>query len=478
MVYQLFSPMKGTGMGIVADYFVDCLYPSIMFSLLFFGILRLYIAILSNLVLQLDIRIGKIQLHFMNSARSCAIGKLAILEAVFGILSVCIKKQAMLVGIPVFIEEISTASTIYEQEYIDPRDVEIIFPERKRNLILIYMESMEMTYASRKAGGGKPEGYIPGLTKLAGENVNFSDDDNLGGAGACDGAGWTIAGLLASSSGVNYKLPIQINSADKYQEFLKGLVAIGDILEDAGYQNYFMCGSDAEFAGRREFYEQHGSYHIYDLITARENGIVPEDYHNGFWGMEDRYLYGYAKQKLMEIADDGRPFDLTMLTVDTHHPEGYICSLCEDSYPEPFANAIVCADRQVCDFLDWASKQEWYEDTTIVITGDHISMVTDFWEDINGYDRKIYNCFINVAAPVTAENTRNRKFSSLDMFPTILTAMGVRVEGGRLGLGTDLFSGAPTLPEMMGWEAFNEEIGQYSDYYFRHFIIGEGWPDR
>ncbi len=33
-----------------------------------------------------------------------------------------------------------------------------------------------------------------------------------------------MAGLLATSAGINYKLPINGNEAGKYQDFLKGLV--------------------------------------------------------------------------------------------------------------------------------------------------------------------------------------------------------------------------------------------------------------
>ena len=45
------------------------------------------------------------------------------------------------------------------------------------------MESMESSYADQEDGGIMDDNYIPNLTKLAKENINFSDkaDGKLGG---------------------------------------------------------------------------------------------------------------------------------------------------------------------------------------------------------------------------------------------------------------------------------------------------------
>ena len=55
------------------------------------------------------------------------------------------------------------------------------------------------------------------------------------------------------------------------------------------------------------------------------------------------------------------------------------------------------------------------------------------------------------------------------MFPTTLSAMGAEIKGGRLGLGTDLFSDKKTLAEEMGRENFTEQIQLSSDYFNREF---------
>lgn len=471
-IYQLFSPLKGTGAGIVNDYISQCLYPSIFFALMAVLVYTLYEMMVGRIFSKAGfrigskrVRIGEREIRFANRM------KLMILWACIAALCWCVWSKAVEVGVPEYLESVTNASTIFESNYISPDEVAITFPEKKRNLIFIYMESMETTYASTQEGGGKPVNYIPELTRLAEENLFFSDDEDFGGADSAKGAGWTMGALLASSTGVPYKLPIGGNDAGEYEDFAPGLKGLGEVLSGNGYQNYFMCGSDSTFGGRRAFYEQHGDYHILDYISAKEDGIIPEDY-EVFWGMEDEKLYEYAKRQLTEIASQSEPFNFTILTVDTHHPDGYLCDLCEDAYENQFENILACASRQAVQFVDWISQQDWFENTTIVITGDHKSMKTDFWDDIGDYKRKIYNCFINLPEGLSAVQTTNRQFSVLDLFPTTLAAIGAEIEGERLALGTNLFSDVKTLPEEMGFKAFNEELKLYSNYYYKNFIIG------
>ena len=78
------------------------------------------------------------------------------------------------------------------------------------------------------------------------------------------------------------------------------------------------------------------------------------------------------------------------------------------------------------------------------------------------YVRTTYNCIINpVNTPI---NSKNRVFSSLDMLPTTLSAIGVEIKGDRLGLGTDLFSSTPTLCEELGVEKYQEELERNNEY--------------
>ena len=371
-----------------------------------------------------------------------------------------------------YIWQLCNSSQLYEDEYADPEEVEITFPEEKRNLVYIMLESMETTYLSQELGGASEVNLIPELYKLAGEGINFSHNDGVGGFHAANGASWTIGAIVAQTAGIPLKVPDGIedwqNGYGKEGVFLPGASSLTDILNEAGYHTSFLCGSDANFGGRKTYYLTHGTDKVYDIYTARKDGIVPRDYFV-WWGMEDLYLFEYAKQELTQISQQEEPFAFTMLTVDTHHIGGYQCFYCTDPYAETYEQSIACSSRQVLEFVRWLQEQPFYENTTVVITGDHLSMDNGYIKrNVDpGYQRMVFNCILN--SPVTAENTQNREYCAVDLFPTTLAALGCTIEGDRLGLGVNLFSDTPTLSEQWGYDRFNQEMGRASEYYIQNF---------
>ncbi len=382
--------------------------------------------------------------------------------------------------IPDYLKNTLSTSDIYETKYIDPSSVNITDEDgNAKNLIFIYLESMETTYASVDDGGEQAEtNYMPMLTKLANENISFSDSDKLGGFRSISGTGWTMGALMGMTSGVPFSLAVfgdnSNNSQGKDGTFVNGLTALGDILADKGYTQEFLCGSDASFGGRKTYFKVHGGYGIFDYYTAIDEGYIAEDY-KVWWGYEDEILFEIAKDELTELADGDAPFNFTMLTVDPHHVGGYKCGICGKEYGTKLENVIACQDNQVYKFVEWCQKQDFYKDTVIVIVGDHPRMDTQLIRDgLEIYDRTMYNCILN-SAVAPASGTANRTFTSLDMFPTTLAAMGFEIEGDRLGLGTNVFSATPTLCEeygegRLGYDWLDSEVSMSSDYYKENFV--------
>ena len=394
----------------------------------------------------------------------------SLLALVLSLVLIC--SAGTSVGLFAYLKSSGTTGQIYEEEYVDPSAAQITFPEEKRNLVYIILESMETSYLSEDLGGGLPYNLIPELYDLALENMNFSHNEGVGGLVELPGVSWTIGSMVGQTSGIPLKVPDGIidwqNGYGKDGVFLPGAATLFDILSENGYYQALMVGSDANFGGRKTYYKTHGVDQIYDIYTARRDGIVPKDYFV-WWGMEDKHLFSYAKQELTEIAAQEQPFAFTMLTVDTHHIGGYTCELCGGEYEESYENAISCSSRQVLEFVQWLQQQDFYENTTVIITGDHFSMDAGYFgrNVADNYTRHGYNCFLNT--PATAIRLKNRKFSALDMFPTTLAAMGCTIEGERLGLGTNLFSATPTLIEKRGYVQFWNELAKASDFYNRFY---------
>ena len=365
-------------------------------------------------------------------------------------------------------------SHFIEQNYVDPRTTKITFPEQKRNLIYIYLESMESTFASKGDGGGLDFNCIPELTTLAEENTNFSNSDKLGGGYPAYGGTWTMAGIFSQTSGIPIKNSEQTDDVNatlaEQSSFSSQARNLEDILADEGYNQCFMIGSDATFGGRRAYFESHGKgqTEICDYNTAKENGQIPEDYYV-WWGYEDQKLFANAQEKLTELSSKDEPFNFTMLTVDTHFEDGYVCEQCQNEFGDnQYANVMACSSRQVDAFVKWIQQQPFYENTTIVISGDHLTMDSDFCNDVSeDYERSVYNVFINLpeGLDTSFEKTHNREFATLDMFPTTLAAMGVTIEGDRLALGVNLFSDEQTLTEQYGRKGLDKELMKKSKFY-------------
>lgn len=236
-------------------------------------------------------------------------------------------------------------------------------------------------------------------------------------------------------------------------------------------------GSDSSFGGRKQYYTTNGDYKIFDLNYAIEQGkMTREDF--VWWGFDDDSLYSWSKEELTSLSKENKPFNYIMLTADTHFMDGYLGPNVESKFDTQYENVHSYSSKCINEFVNWVKKQDFYKDTTIVIVGDHLGMQNDFYEEkikenMDGqYTRTIYNVIINPA--IDATNNINRQFTSMDMFPTILASIGVEIEGNRLGLGTNLYSGIPTLVEELGYAYFNEEIKKNSVFYNK-YIFGEDY---
>ena len=376
----------------------------------------------------------------------------------------CILYALFKVGIVEYVMNQFRKTDIYEKYYVDGNSVKITFPEKKKNLILLYVESMETTYTSKENGGNYKEDLLKEISELAKENLNFSHQDKLGGAHVVAGTGWTTGGLVGQSSGVPLCVPLTSHSYSEKTDFLPGAYALGDILEKEGYEQEFLIGSEALFGGRKFYYDNHGAFHIFDWGEAKRQGKIPEDYRE-FWSYEDEKLFEFAKDEVLRLASTGKPFHLTMLTVDTHHPYGYVDRNYQKEYPEQLSNIIRGNAEKIGAFVEWLKEQPFYDDTVILIIGDHLSMAEEY---ISGtydktYDRTVFNALIH--SEVSTDRNKNRMFTSFDWYPTILNAMGVDVEGDRLGFGVSLFSDKKTVAEEIGLETLDRELRKQSDYY-------------
>ena len=272
--------------------------------------------------------------------------------------------------------------------------------------------------------------------------------------------------MVGQTSGLPLKINTSSNGIINLHNFFPNSKTLGDILEENGYKNYLLLGSDSSYGCRKNYFEQHGNYKIYDLNTAIKNKEMTEE-DIVWWGFDDEDLYQKAKKQLTEISKNSEPFNYTILTVDTHFEDGYLDETCKEKFNDKYSNVIYCADNKIGNFIDWVKEQDFYENTTIILVGDHLSMDTDYFKD-SDYTRTTYNAILNSKTKTT--KTTNRQFTSLDMFPTTLAALGAEIEGERLALGTNLYSNKKTIIEEKGYSYVFNELNIRSSFYNNKFL--------
>ena len=457
LIFHLKVPVNGTNMDIIWDYIKSVIPCSIILSILVIEA----VIIIANFFFKEKVKINKI------------VKTMTLTLYIYAALTY-VSEQADVKG---FAKNQLEPSVFIQTNYADTKNIAIEFPKQKRNLIYIYLESMESSYTSSENGGIYKDDYIKELRELAQNNINFSNTEKLGGAYQLPGTNWTIAGMVAQTSGMPLKITIEQNSYGLYNSFLPGVKSLGEVLEENGYKNYLYLGSEVSFGGRENYFSQHGNYEMWDLNSAiREEKMTEED--KVWWGFDDNDLIGYSKQKLLEISQNENPFNFTMLTVDTHFVDGYVCDECRDDFDTQYANVIACSSRQISNFIKWIQEQEFYENTTIIVSGDHLTMQASVEDDAKVYDedykRTVFNMVINPNIEnIDYSTTKNRSFSTIDMFPTTLAALGATIDGNRLGLGTNLFSGKETLIEENGLDYVTQEFEKKSSFYNNKFIFGK-----
>lgn len=438
LMYQLKAPIAGTNKDMIVDFVNNCVVKScVMFTI----IVIFYLLLIRN-------------------KKRVVRNVTAFLSMVLIVYSVGIVWYRL--DISTYIRNECTYSKFVDNNYVNPKSVTLEFPDKKRNLVYIFLESMEVTYSQKEEGGAFEQGCIPELASLAKENICFSSDsEKINGGFSMPYTTWTVAGMFAQMSGLPLKTQFGQNDMESQTKFFPKVITLGDILKENGYNQVLLLGSAAQFGGRKQLFRQHGDYSIHDLYYEREVGNIPQDY-NEFWGYEDEKLFEFAKAELMELSSHEEPFSLVFLTADTHFEDGYVCRKCNKEFGEnQYANVMRCSSRQVSDFIVWIQNQDFFENTTVILAGDHPTMDSNFCDNIDEkYTRRVYTTIIN---PISGLDVTGREYSTFDNFPTVLAAMGIKIEVNQLGLGVNLFSDKETLVEKYGNEYVERELYKRSE---------------
>ena len=319
---------------------------------------------------------------------------------------------------------------------------------------------METSFASKQNGGYQNVNLIPEITELAQQNINFGKSENgIGGGFDAIGSSSTFDAMHTRSFGLPH-----ISNYRK-TSILHNYKSIYSILNTFGYKQVFFQGNPGLYSSFKNLVIDQKINEVYgpdDLIQRLAIDSTKLIKRHGYKTVQDKDAFKFALQILDSIQS---PFSLTFFTIDTHSPSGIYDPECvkssdENNEDERLKASVRCVSRELKKFIDTLKTKEFYKNTSIVFFGDHLFMGTRL---VKGFpNRKWVNVFINSSkTPILEEK---RLYSDVDMFPTIISSMNFDIEGDKLGLGTDLFSGKKTLVENIGLDSLNKEILKMSKH--------------
>lgn len=387
----------------------------------------------------------------------------------------------------------NTTGTLYEKYYKAPVITAADFPVQKRNLLLLYLESVENNFADASLYG---KNLLPRLSETARNNPRFDGYNFL------YGTNYTKAALVAGHCGIPYRSPTP--TMETVNSHLKNIRCLSDILADNGYETWFAKSADHSFAYTNIFYQLHSYRNIIDrtVLTAGMSPAEIEKNKSSYNGLSDKLLLNHISA-LFSTQKVREPFLMTVFTVDTHAPGTVLPYNCPKIFGDIRDN-ILCTDNNVAKFITEFQKTPYWQNTTVVIVGDHPMFKALQTQQRKKYRRGIYNVFLNL--PDGLSYNPRKEFTALDLAPTYLELLGIKLPEHAFGLGRSLFSDVPSLislpetrlktavkqkskiydtfnvlppqkfaPYRLGTRLLNKNISSYTG--FTEELLGDIWTD-
>ncbi len=316
-----------------------------------------------------------------------------------------------------------------------------------KNLIVLYAESMERTFAEITFG----QLSFAEMNRIAGQGLEFV------GVRQVQNTGWSMAGLVTSQCG----MPLQplgmlsYNMFDGQKDFFTGVDCLSDILHRNHYHTEFIDGGDHNFAGMEPFLKSHQFSAASGLA---EHSAIAGEYRNG-WGLYDDTLLSIATGRVRDLAANKKPYMLSIATIGAHFPAGNPTRSCAEanirqSLPD-ILYAVKCSGFEIERFVTTLREEGLLENTLLVIVSDHLMMKAEFDEELNTKDRMNFALVLGEGIK-PAKITRDA--AMFDMMPTMLDLLGFDLRDGRAGLGVSLLSGQKTLAEQYGYSKLDTFI--------------------
>ncbi|WP_456385978.1 sulfatase-like hydrolase/transferase [Profundibacter sp.] len=311
---------------------------------------------------------------------------------------------------------------------------------KPKNLILVYLESMERTYIDVP----KVQGAVQGMVKLAGQGVDATNVVQIYGSHN------TVAGMVSTQCGAPLLPSSRGNTLNRLvplqSGFMETVDCLGDVLSAQDYTLSYLGGADINSYSKRAFLQTHHYDRLFDVFSYTPKQL--QGYMN-VWGFDDEFLFDRAIEELEYLADKQAPFVLSLLTISTHGPDGFPDAKCEFETDLGFdlPKAMFCTLQHLDRLLKRVEELGLTDNTVVAVMSDHLAPPSSFDAELKSRTRRNYLVFPN------ADTTKiDKPATPLDVFPTILELLGFDLSQRRANFGVSILSPQPSLINLFGEE--------------------------
>ncbi len=308
----------------------------------------------------------------------------------------------------------------YNSQYagISPFSVETRKVFDRKNVVFVLLESWSYKYIDGLANNGY--GVTPFMDNLIEKSVVW---DNFYAAGQRSILG--IQAVLAS-------VPVlSTQPVLGYGLELHNLSRLAGEAEKDGYSTLMVQSSNrrsfhmdgiARSLGFTEYYGKE------DMPLLKS---YPQDIPRFGWDYETLM---FARGKISEIAQSEKNFFTFIFTGTTHEPfadpgDEFHVYPHSDSTEEGFLNTIRYSDWSIEQFMQDASRQDWYEDTVFVFSADHVLSA-----GTSDLKEQFHIPLIIFTPDGSLPSERRTEFASqYDLMPSMLELMGIETSVSSFG---------------------------------------------
>ncbi len=292
-----------------------------------------------------------------------------------------------------------------------------------KNLIVVQVEALQEFVIGLTVKGKE---VTPNLNRLLDESAYFENIYvQVAGGNTSDAEFMTNNSLYPAKEGAAY-----------FRFATNNFNSLPIMLKESGYNTYAAHAYGPSFWNRTEMYKVIG----FDDFISQSDMIMDEYIGWGGWALSDDSFY----RQTLDAIDKSNPFYSFLVTLSSHHPYSYFddkqdfdVGEYDKTYLGNYLKAQNYADAAIGRFIEKLKKEGLYDNSLLVIYGDHHGLpkdqAGDLFKLLNKSDSKL-------------------DWAKLQKVPVIIRCSGLKSEviektGGQMDIG-------PTIINLMGLDDY------------------------